>query len=47
VPQCTSNGQCASGQECVNGTCKSPCWADNDCGLCSGEPVCVMGYCAN
>jgi hypothetical protein len=48
VPQCHSNAECGSGQECVNAFCKSPCFTDADCGTCgSGNTVCNMGYCNN
>lgn len=40
--QCVSDGDCANGQNCLNGTCQSPCQTDGDC---AGFNRCVTGKC--
>jgi hypothetical protein len=48
---CAGNGDCANGDECVEGQCKaapvaSSCWLDADCGtdaVCIGASVCSCG----
>ncbi len=51
---CTSNSQCAAGQQCVAGRCgKSPnaavCQSSDDCvsGFCAGASADVLGVCCN
>ena len=40
-----ANIDCAAGSECVNAVCRVHCWADADCNMCVGKPVCSLGYC--
>ena len=40
--QCTIDGDCPSGRQCVSGSCKPPCTTDGDC---AGFDRCVVGRC--
>lgn len=40
--QCALDVECATGQTCLNGTCRSPCETDGDC---AGFARCIAGRC--
>lgn len=45
VPECKANADCGSGLECVNAQCRTFCYANSDCALCTDTTVCSSGYC--
>lgn len=45
VPECKINADCSGGAECVNAQCRTFCYANSDCALCTDTTACQDGYC--
>ncbi len=44
--ECVVSTDCAEGQQCLDGSCRTPCWTECDCDYRAGE-VCESGYCVS